>query len=71
MRLSEFIKYVRVGLNMSQKQLANALSVSFSSINRWENDKAIPSNLAQKALFEFCDGNFIDIPVELRNSSNK
>lgn len=71
MTFEEFIKDVRKQLTMSQEQLAKALSVNFSTINRWENGKAKPSNLAQKTFFDFCEGNFIEIPPELRNNSTK
>jgi transcriptional regulator with XRE-family HTH domain len=46
---------------MSQQQLADALCVSFATINRWENGHVIHSNLAQKSFFDFCENNFIDI----------
>jgi transcriptional regulator with XRE-family HTH domain len=71
MILAYFIKDVRQQLTMSQEQLAKALNVSFSTINRWENGKATPSNLAQKMFFDFCEGNLIEIPAELRNASVK
>jgi len=71
MMLSSFIRDVRKQLNLSQQQLAIALSVNFSTINRWENGKVIPSNLAQKTFFDFCQDNFIEIPIELRNSNSK
>jgi transcriptional regulator with XRE-family HTH domain len=71
MRLAEFIKFVRGQLSMSQEQLAKALNVSFSTINRWENGKAEPSNLAQKTFFDFCEGNLIEIPTELQNHKSK
>lgn len=71
MRLAEFIKFVRGQLSMSQEQLAKALTVSFSTINRWENGKTVPSNLAQKTFFDFCEENFIEIPAELKNDTIK
>jgi len=71
MQLAEFIKNVRRQLTMSQEQLAKALDVSFSTINRWENEKSKPSNLAQKTLFDFCEGNLIEIPPELRRNGLK
>ncbi|KYP79981.1 helix-turn-helix domain-containing protein [Ferroacidibacillus organovorans] len=71
MMLSEFIRDVRKQLSLSQQQLAEALNVNFSTINRWENDKVIPSNLAQKTFFNFCQDNFIEIPEELRNNTSK
>lgn len=71
MKLAEFIKDVRQQMTMSQEQLARALNVSFSTINRWENGKAEPSNLAQKTFFDFCEGNFIEIPSALRSNSSR
>lgn len=61
MEFSKVVKKVRKKLGLSQKQLAEALSVSFATINRWENEHVIPSNLAQKSFFDFCENNFIDI----------
>ena len=61
MEFSKLVKKVRKKLGLSQKQLAEALSVSFATINRWENEHVIPSNLAQKSFFDFCENNFIDI----------
>jgi DNA-binding XRE family transcriptional regulator len=69
MTLSEYIKNVRKQLNLSQQQLAEALSVNFTTINRWENGKVLPSKLAQKTFFDFCQDNFIEIPSELRCSN--
>ena len=55
MEFSEKIRYVREQLNMSQEDLARALNVSFSTINRWENKKTKPIKIA-KAVFEtFCE----------------
>lgn len=71
MTLSEFIRDVRKKLSLTQQQLASALNVNFSTINRWENEKVIPSNLAQKTFFDFCQDNFIEIPAELRNNTTK
>ena len=61
MHFSEQVKSVRNILNMSQKQLANALNLSFATINRWENSRNAPSKLAQKTFYDFCESNFIDI----------
>lgn len=62
MTFSEFVLSVRKKLNLSQKQLAIAISVSYSTINRWENGHVVPSNLAVKSFYDFCENNFIDIP---------
>ena len=55
MDFSEKIKYVREKLNMSQEDLARALNVSFSTINRWENEKTKPIKMARAVFDTFCD----------------
>ena len=40
------VKNVRTQLEMSQKKLANALGVSFATINRWENSRNEPKILS-------------------------
>lgn len=62
MSFAEFVVQVRRKLGLTQKQLASAISVSFATINRWENGHVIPSNLAVKSFFDFCENNFIEIP---------
>ena len=59
---SEFVISVRKNLNLSQKQLAAAINVSYSTLNRGENGHVTPSNLATKSFLDFCENNFIDIP---------
>lgn len=59
MNYANQVKYVRKQLRLSQKQLADALNVSSVTVNRWENLKVTPSNLAQKTFYEFCESNFI------------
>ena len=62
MIFSEFVISVRKKLKLSQKQLATAINVSYSTINRWENGHVIPSNLAVKSFYDFCKNNFIKVP---------
>lgn len=65
MSFPEFVISVRKKLNLTQKQLALAINVSYSTVNRWENGHVIPSNLAVKIFFDFCKNNFIEIPNNL------
>jgi len=65
MTFSEFVISVRRKLHLSQKQLASAINVSYSTINRWENEHVVPSNLAVKSFYDFCENNFIEIPAEM------
>ncbi|MGT2771283.1 helix-turn-helix domain-containing protein [Streptococcus marimammalium] len=54
MEFSEIIKDIRSELNLSQEGLARELHVGFSSVNRWENNKSKPNQIARHALIEFC-----------------
>jgi transcriptional regulator, XRE len=54
MELSEIIKTIRSELNLSQEGLARELHVGFSSVNRWENNKSKPNQIARYALIELC-----------------
>ena len=58
---SDQVKYVRNQLNLSQKKFADLLGVSFATINRWENSKNEPSQLAKNSFYDFCENNFIDL----------
>ncbi|MCM1385762.1 MAG: helix-turn-helix transcriptional regulator [Bacillus sp. (in: Bacteria)] len=61
MKYCDFVKQIRKQLNYTQKELANALNVSFATVNRWENSQVLPSKLAMKSFLDFCENNFIDI----------
>jgi len=52
---------------VSQQQLTQALNVNYTTVNRWENGKSEPSNLAQRTFFQFCEGNLVGIPAELKD----
>ncbi len=59
--MKELIKKIRTSLNMSQTELAELLNISFATVNRWENGRAIPNKLAQSTLYEVCKAN--NVPV--------
>lgn len=59
--MNELIKYIRASANMNQEQFASALGATVQSINRWENGKTLPNNMAQKQIYQFCLGNNINI----------
>ena len=60
MELSEIIKTIRSELNLSQEGLARKLHVGFSSVNRWENNKSKPNQIARYALIELCKKKNLD-----------
>lgn len=47
---SLIIKELRKKMNLSQEEFAKVLGVSFSSINRWENDHHEPTIKSKKKL---------------------
>lgn len=51
----EKIKKIRTKLGYSQEQLAREIGVSFATINRWENGKSEPRQIALNALEHLCD----------------
>jgi putative transcriptional regulator len=69
MVFSSVVKKVRLELKLSQQQLAQALNVSYTTINRWENGHVVPSNLAQKSFFDFCESNFINVSLLLESDA--
>lgn len=52
--MKELVKEIRSYLNMSQTELAELLNISFATVNRWENGRAVPNKLAQSILYELC-----------------
>ena len=47
---AEEIKKLRESFRMTQEDFAHGLGVTFATVNRWENRKAVPSRLAEKEL---------------------
>lgn len=54
MELSEIIKQIWLELGLSQEGLARELHVGFTLVNRWENNRSKPNQIARHALIEFC-----------------
>ncbi len=46
MKIAMIIKSIRKELGLSQQAFAEAIHLSFSTINRWENGRAKPTRLA-------------------------
>ena len=59
--MKELIKTIRMEAKMSQEQFAASLGTTAVSINRWENGKSIPNQMAQKNLYQFCREHNIDV----------
>lgn len=54
MEISEVIKGIRAELNMTQTELAEAVHVSFSTVNRWENNRVFPNRMARALVLDLC-----------------
>jgi putative transcriptional regulator len=55
MEISEAIKAIREELQMTQTDFAEAIHVSFSTVNRWENNKVIPNRMARALILDLCE----------------
>ena len=53
--MRKLIKSIREYLGLSQTELADKIGVTFATVNRWENGRAIPTKLAQTTLYEYCE----------------
>lgn len=52
--MQELIKKIRSHMNMSQTEFAEKLNVTFATVNRWENARAVPNKLAQEKIYDLC-----------------
>lgn len=52
--MKKLIKSIREYLGLSQADFAEKLGVTFATVNRWENGRALPTKLAQTSLYEYC-----------------
>ena len=59
--MNALIKQIRTFLDMSQKEFAEQLNVSFTAVNRWENGRSVPNKLAQTTLYELCKGHSVPV----------
>lgn len=51
------IKELRLRLGLTQEQFARGLHVTWTTVNRWENDKSKPSPLALEKLLKLFKAN--------------
>ena len=71
MEFSKFCLETRLKLNLSQEMLARKLDVSFATINRWENGRAVPQKLTLYRFKKFCEENGIEFTADLSAVSTK
>ena len=63
MSFSSNMKSIRQKNLLSQEAFAQALGVSFTTVNRWECGKAKPSYKALKQIDGYCKANGIDFDI--------
>jgi len=64
LRFCEAIKEIRGKCLLSQSDFAKEIGVSFSTINRWENGKALPKISTLKKINDFCEKHAIPFSVQ-------
>lgn len=52
--MQDLIKKIRSHMNMNQTEFAEFLNVTFATVNRWENGRALPNKLAQDKIYDLC-----------------
>ena len=52
--MQDLIKKIRLHVDMSQTEFAEQLNVTFATVNRWENGRALPNKLAQDKIYDLC-----------------
>ena len=63
MALAGILKMIRKELNLTQELLARDLNISFSTLNRWENSRTVPSRLARMRLLDYCIKNGVSTEI--------
>ena len=63
MTFSDAIKIIRKKRLLSQEAFASEIGVSFTTVNRWENGKSIPTFKMLKCIDDYCKTHKIDINI--------
>lgn len=71
MNFAEAVADMRKTLGFTQKQLAETLSVSYATVNRWENSRTEPRTMAIKVITDFCIKKGIDFKWEEANHADE
>ena len=71
MSFSNEIKTIRRKCLMSQIEFADALGVSFATVNRWESGKSKPNFKKMKLIDTFCKDRGIDFDISKELTEEK
>ena len=67
---ARLIRAWRLRLGLTQEGLARALSVTFSTVSRWENGHVLPSKLAWRALRELAEARGCPLEPDAPNGAD-
>ncbi len=59
--MKNLIKHIRTELSLTQIEFANLLNTTQMTINRWENNKSVPNDMACNRIFELCKNKEIEL----------
>lgn len=69
--MKNIIREIRKSLNYSQVEFSEMLGVSFSAVNRWENGKSVPNQIAQMKIYEMAKEGNVDVVAMINKKLNQ
>lgn len=64
MEFSTEFKKLRKKCLLSQESFAKELGVAFSTVNRWENGKEMPTYKSMRLIINYCKKNSINFDIQ-------
>ena len=64
MTFGEAVLKLRSERRISQRQLADELNVSFTSVNRWENGRTMPNKMTVLVIRQYCIDNGLNFSYD-------
>ena len=64
MTFGEAVLKLRSERRISQRQLADELNVSFTSVNRWENGRTMPNKMTVLVIRQYCTDHVLDFSYD-------
>lgn len=64
MTFGEAVLKLRSERRISQRQLADELNVSFTSVNRWENGRTMPNKMTVLVIRQYCADHELDFSYD-------
>lgn len=64
MTFADAILKLRSERRMSQTQLAKELGVSYTSVNRWENGRSLPTKMMLLVICRYCEEHHLEFSCE-------